>query len=80
MKYVIEKDKPAPTETKGGVRKYPFAEMEIGDSILVEGESACSNDCKACVAAMQHGRRYGKKFSGRKEPGKPGYVRIWRIE
>lgn len=47
---------------------------------MFKGEGANASDCKAYAAAQKYALYHGKKFKGRKEPGKPGYVRIWRIE
>lgn len=65
---------------RGRPAKYPFAEMEIGDSVLVEGgRDGGTFGSSAYVAAQQYGRRVGRKFAGRKEPGETGKVRIWRV-
>jgi len=80
MDHRIEKHIPAPPQPTER-ESYPFIPlMEVGDSILVEGDGASSDKCKAYNAAIQHGRYHGKRFTGRKDPGKPGYIRIWRIE
>jgi len=63
--FKIEKNVPTPTSRN----RYPFAEMEIGDSIL--GKISMYN------AARQHGRRYGRKFASRKQTN--GDIRIWRV-
>lgn len=68
----IEKNIPAPTSTRGAPQKYPFASMEIGDSIFIQGQNSQGN---ACMAARQHGYHHGKKFVSRSESGG---VRIWR--
>lgn len=76
----IEKNFPIPEVNKGSnrFRKYPIREMEVGDSILVDGTSATSEGCKGYSSAMTHAWRTGKRFSGRKEGD--GKVRIWRVE
>lgn len=81
----IEKDIPIPKLHKargknaykdvgGHNRKYPFDEMEIGDSIFVEDQFA---NGLAGDAAHQYGRKHGVKFTGRSF--REG-VRIWRIK
>lgn len=55
---------------RGGTLKYPWAEMEIGDSVLIT-----ENIHSARCAAVNYGRYHGKKFSSRKTEGG---VRIWR--
>ncbi len=64
----IEKNIPAPKR-----RKYPFAEMDVGDSILVLGEEGR----KAANAARVYGHLNGIKFATRQ---RDGGVRIWRVE
>lgn len=77
----IEKNVPVPSDAfTPNRRKYPFAEMAVGDSIVVDGDRANTAHCKAYGAAINYGRRNGKVFVGRKEPDQPGKTRIWRIE
>ncbi len=56
--------------TSRGAAKYPFREMDIGDSFWAEKTSSVRG------AAVSFGLRHGKKFSSRKEGD--GY-RIWRV-
>jgi len=57
----------------GAPTKYPFKQMEVGDSVFVDGQKTGG---KAYLAAMATGRSQGLKFSGRNvENG----IRIWRI-
>lgn len=72
----IEKTVPTPKTNggRGAPRKYPFAEMEVGDSVFFEGERTGG---KPYIAAQTIGRQKGRKFSGRKEEGG---LRIWRIK
>lgn len=64
----IEKDIEIPT--KHARTKYPFAEMEVGDSIY-------SDVISASTSARGWGYRNNKKFTTRREGN--GY-RTWRIE
>lgn len=82
MDFVIEKSVEMPVRKggRGAPTIYPFGDMDVGDSVVVEGSSASGNESNAYSSAKAHGKRYGKKFSGRKEPGMPGFIRIWRIE
>ncbi len=64
----IEKNVPAP-EKKGNC-KYPWGEMEVGDSVLIK-ENIHSAKC----AARSYGSYHGKKFICRE---REGGVRIWR--
>lgn len=52
---------------------YPFAEMEVDDSIFFYDQNSQGNAMKAATA---HGRAHGKKFSARSVVGG---VRIWRM-
>lgn len=60
------------------MNSYHFDKMEIGESFLADGPAACSKRCKAYNAAQQYSKNHPVKFAGRKEPGQPGKVRIWR--
>ena len=68
----IEKDIPSPPSAHGN-RKYDFPDMEIGDSIFLEG---CGHDSKSVVAAKMYFRRNDKKMTARLIDGG---IRIWRI-
>tara|TARA_Y100000310_G_scaffold159156_1_gene158696 strand:- start:509 stop:736 length:228 start_codon:yes stop_codon:yes gene_type:complete len=71
-KYTIDKDIQIPMGAGSqGSRKYPWAEMEIGDSIFVTGVKGVK------ATALSYGNRHGIRFSTRRE--KNG-VRVWRIE
>ncbi len=70
----IDKDIPLPPK-KGGPgrgRKYPWNEMEVGDSFLLMAKNMPS----ASAGATTTGRRLGFKFTVRAENGA---FRIWRI-
>lgn len=56
-------------------RKYPFSEMQAGDSIFFPNESLGSLS-KPAKAAIAWGGRYGRKFKSRSVDGG---VRIWRV-
>lgn len=62
----IEKNVPLPRGS--GRAKYPFAEMAVGDSIVVEA--------KGLSAAHHYGRRNGVRFTVRRLGD--GTVRVWR--
>lgn len=70
----IEKGIPAPEDNLGSA-KYPYSEMEIGDSVFFDVNLHDQN--KARIAARVYSHRTGKKFTARKVEGG---VRIWRIE
>lgn len=66
----IEKNIPIPESIQSGQRKYPFDEMEVGDSLYSDNKAMRQ-------AAYAYGRRKGIKLITRKEG--TGY-RAWRIE
>jgi hypothetical protein len=72
--FEIEKNIPAPNGTgKAGARpKYPFAQMDVGDSFFVPGmkSSALSN------ATQWHASKTGKKFTCTAEADG---ARCWRV-
>lgn len=71
----IEKNIPIPPARIGRFPIYPFAEMEIGDSILVKGDWKKLDSAK--VAARAYGKRHGVRFRTMQvDTG----VRLWRIE
>ena len=69
----IEKDIPAPTEPALGKDRSVFDQMEIGDSVFVEGEGTNGTTYSS---ARARGRRAGKRFTARTQEGG---VRIWRV-
>jgi hypothetical protein len=70
--YEIEKD--IPVTIKSEKAKYPFSEMEVGDSFLVpKGQE---NAKLHREAAYSHGRKNNVKF---KTKSVAGGTRIWRI-
>ena len=75
--FSIEKGVPIPESRGGGRGKYPFREMEIGDSFFVAGKSTA----KFSAHVHHHRKRHGLKFTTRTvtEDGVKG-VRIWRTE
>lgn len=85
--FKIEKDVPLPQGAGRGWRKYPFCDMEVGDSFLVPrdevklrsvGSNGRLGAATIYTAASQYGRRLGRRFTARKLPD--GSVRVWRVE
>lgn len=75
--YEIEKDVPLSAklyaENSGdATRKYPFPDMEVGDSIFAPEDKAR----KVRYAAYAYGKVHGLKFLCRTVDGG---VRVWRI-
>lgn len=71
--FKIEKGVEAPAGTKR--RKYPFQDMDIGDSFFIEDASPRHNH-QIYAAASYAGSRHGKTFTVRTVEG--GY-RVWRL-
>ncbi len=65
-------------------RKYPFNEMDVGDSFFIpSGTHAAENingktTPRVSSAAHNYGKIHGQKFTIRKQPC--GGYRVWRIE
>jgi hypothetical protein len=77
MAFEIEKGVPVPALGRGGRRvlKYPFNEMEVGDSFLVSvGEDSRARVMTRLINAAGHYKP--KRF---KTAGVPDGVRCWRI-
>ena len=55
--------------------KYPFCDMEIGESVSIKGDEKELD--KAGVAARVIGNRHDKKFSRRKVSDDE--IRVWRV-
>ena len=66
--FKIEKGLPAPN-TPANVR-YPFGQMEVGDSFY------CSEPKAVRGSAIAFGKRNAMRFASRREGGG---VRIWRV-
>lgn len=70
----IEKNIPMPLQVRGAPRKYPFYDMDVGDSVFFPSvSSTASNEYRAAINA---GRNHGMRFSARNIDGG---LRIWRI-
>ena len=61
---------------RGRKPKYPFGEMDVGDSIFFEGVKNTLGS-KEYSAAQMHGIYNSKKFTG---AAVEGGLRIWRIK
>jgi hypothetical protein len=66
--YKIEKNVPIPTSNGRGQRKYPFSELEIGDSVVIPSKSRSA----AYSWAHLHSRRFVCK------PVDADTIRVWR--
>jgi hypothetical protein len=64
-------DKGIAPPPRGGVSRYPFAEMSVGDSFFVAGATR-DNLSSSCTYRKQ---RYGEQYAIRKVDGG---LRVWR--
>lgn len=71
----VERQVPLPDPSTG--TKYPWAEMQVGDSFFVPDRRSPNMSSTAGAA----GRRLGRRFTVRavQEKGRRG-VRVWRLE
>jgi hypothetical protein len=78
MKILVQKNIPLEStrETKS---KYPFHEMEVGDSFFIkcDKETMTSKRSTVLSSSVYYGKSSGKKFKSRSYPD--GF-RIWRIK
>ena len=71
--FEIEKDVPAPVRERAGrPKKYPFDQMQPGDSIFMPGAKIAPMG----TIGKQKAQNPGQKFATRQEEGG---MRIWRI-
>jgi hypothetical protein len=73
--YTIDKGVELPTLVPGKSSKYPFKDMEIGDSFLVPHGGDDTAKHKIYSSASNTGRRMQRKFTIRRLP--EGF-RVWR--
>lgn len=75
MSFVIEKDVPLPEKN---VRwKYPFDQMEVGDSFFVVNKDTT----QMSALCKRAGKRLGARFvTAKAERGDESGVRVWRME
>ena len=70
----IDRDIPMPDNIgRGGISRYPWDTMEIGESFVIEIKIASFRRL-----ATHAGPRHGRKFATRKMPD--GSYRCWRTE
>ena len=56
--------------------KYPFADMQPGDSFSFLFE----DEARIRTSAYYYSKRTGAEFTLRKDPQRPGYGRCWRVD
>jgi hypothetical protein len=68
----IEKGIPVTDQRRGNHRKYPWDEMEVGDSFFVPGKSPNTISSSANYQSKTRGWRF-------KVASLEGGVRVWRV-
>lgn len=78
MKIQIQKNIPIQTKREAK-SKYPFEDMEVGDSFFVkcDEETLSSKRSTVLSSSIYYGKMAGKKFTSRTFP--EGF-RIWRVK
>ena len=76
MSFKVEKGFEIGSTKRGPKPKYPWREMEVGDSVLFKYDFV-NGTTKEQMSSYAYGKQSGKKFSGRKVDGG---MRIWRIK
>ncbi len=69
--YKIEKGIPVPE--MGEASKYPFSQMEIGDSFLIPNKKTSQTGYMTNKYALKYGRKFVSRQVGND-------VRVWRTE
>jgi len=79
--YKVQTDVEIPPNGTGCVGKYPWGEMEVGQSIFFPPIPGRSGKRYAVGSAISYGRRHGMKFVSRKytQDGIEGLM-IWRVK
>lgn len=79
MDYIIENKIPVPV-SRNDSTKFPFKEMNVGDSFIICDDYSYENQVKFGNLARSWARTYNPlwKFSLRREDGCK--IRIWRIK
>jgi hypothetical protein len=72
MTILIERDVPIPSSKRGERRnRYPFADMNVGDSFAVDGGLAQSVKAAASNRTAKHGGKFVTRLDGNR-------IRCWR--
>ena len=72
MAYEVEPNVEIPAVGQGRKSKYPWSEMVVGDSFVVEHTTSSAMS----AIAIRAGERLGMKFSCRTMPEG---IRVWRV-
>ncbi len=68
----IDKDIPLPVKRGGGNAKWPWGELEVGDSFLMPRTLS-----SASGQAVTHAKKTGRKYACRTEAEG---IRVWRVK
>jgi hypothetical protein len=74
MAFEIKSGEAVPARSGGGIEKYPFKQMKVGDSFDIPAGSGVD---AVRAAASWAGTRRGMRFSIRKRPD--GSTGCWRV-
>lgn len=76
--YSIDKDIPPPADGRG-FQRFPFAKMQPGDSVFIQGAKIDGNECAAAYNVAYRRQKKGVecRFKARTEGDG---VRIWRVK
>jgi hypothetical protein len=69
----IDKGVPVPASKHTRPNRYPFADMEVGDSFAVDGGLAQSVKAAASNRAAKYGGRFVTRLDGNR-------IRCWRVK
>ncbi len=73
MQYKVETNVPIPSRDRS---KYPFVDMDVGDSFLIPDPTDTERK-RVQTSAASYGRRHNKHFVTRTTHDG---IRVWRIE
>lgn len=71
----IEKGVPIPKADVGRDAKYPFAQMEVGDSFVLKKDATTADRLNSSTKFRK--KRYGEKYIQRSIGDE---IRVWRVE
>ena len=84
MTIKVERGRFIPKPDRGRKRKYPWHDMEVGDSFAIPvaiGETLQTAQNRLTVAAYYRNRRYGEAYTTRCQQTDDGWeIRIWRTK
>lgn len=82
--FTIEKNIPvtAPTGARGPRSKYPWPQLEVGDSFAMPTNGNAKSDRRRLLAAaLSYAKKTGTRFvAGYESQGETNFVRVWRVE